>query len=135
MSTPHRSRRRASLLGAAFAALPTTTAVCAGDAVARVFPYGHRHRGVNDLGNQFVPFHAYLWDLLHGPAEGAEQPLRPVGGALPAYGHRSGGVRRHRGRPWRRRPGRCSTVGGGPPALVVAALRAVTVRARRRRRG
>lgn len=70
MSTPHRSRRRASLLGAAFAALLTTTAVCAGDALARVFPYGHRHRSVNDLGNQFVPFHAHLWDLLHGRAEG-----------------------------------------------------------------
>ncbi|MET9888369.1 YfhO family protein [Streptomyces sp. NPDC006430] len=70
MSTPHRSPRRRSLLGSALAALITTVAVCAGDAVARVFPYGHRHRSVNDLGNQFVPFHAHLWDLLHGRAEG-----------------------------------------------------------------
>ncbi|MGW7101145.1 YfhO family protein [Streptomyces sp. NPDC054838] len=70
MSTPHRSRRRTSLTGAALAALITTAAVCAGDAVARVFPYGHRHRSVNDLGNQFVPFHAHLWDLLHGRAAG-----------------------------------------------------------------
>ncbi|AWZ04495.1 MULTISPECIES: YfhO family protein [unclassified Streptomyces] len=70
MSTPHRSARRPSLLGSAFAALITAVAVCAGDRVARVFPYGPRHRSVNDLGNQFVPFHARLWDLLHGRAEG-----------------------------------------------------------------
>ncbi|MFK0255879.1 YfhO family protein [Streptomyces sp. NPDC090445] len=65
-----RSPRRPSLAGAALAALLTTAAVCAGDAAARVFPYGHRHRSVNDLGNQFVPFHAHLWDLLHGRARG-----------------------------------------------------------------
>ncbi|WP_328926060.1 YfhO family protein [Streptomyces sp. NBC_00190] len=74
MSTPHRSPhgspRRLSLLGSALAALLTVVAVCAGDAVARVFPYGPRHRSINDLGNQFVPFHAHLWDLLHGRARG-----------------------------------------------------------------
>ncbi|MEU9107272.1 YfhO family protein [Streptomyces xanthophaeus] len=70
MSTPHRSPRRRSLSGSALAALVTALAVCAGDAAARVFPYGPRHRSVNDLGNQFVPFHAHLWDLLHGRAEG-----------------------------------------------------------------
>ncbi|MFZ3498070.1 YfhO family protein [Streptomyces sp. 5.8] len=70
MSTPHRSPRRPGLLGSALAALVTVVAVCAGDAVARVFPYGPRHRSINDLGNQFVPFHAHLWDLLHGRAAG-----------------------------------------------------------------
>ncbi|WP_327414377.1 YfhO family protein [Streptomyces sp. NBC_01233] len=74
MSTPHRSQhrspRRLSLSGSALAALLTAVAVCAGDAAARVFPYGPRHRSINDLGNQFVPFHAHLWDLLHGRAEG-----------------------------------------------------------------
>ncbi|MEV7524060.1 YfhO family protein [Streptomyces sp. NPDC091371] len=73
-SAPHRSPRseprRRSLRGSALAALLTAVAVCAGDAVARVFPYGPRHRSINDLGNQFVPFHAQLWDLLHGRAEG-----------------------------------------------------------------
>ncbi|MFD3664197.1 YfhO family protein [Streptomyces sp. NPDC058659] len=58
--------RRSSLL----AALLATVAVCAGDAVARVFPFGPRHRAVNDLANQFVPFHAHLWDLLRGRADG-----------------------------------------------------------------
>lgn len=70
MSTPHRSPRRPALPGPALATLVTVVAVCAGDAVARVFPYGPRHRSVNDLGNQFVPFHAHLWDLLHGRARG-----------------------------------------------------------------
>lgn len=55
---------------AALAALITVGAVCAGDAVARTFPFGPRTRSVNDLGNQFVPYHAHLWDLLHGRADG-----------------------------------------------------------------
>ncbi|MER6999281.1 YfhO family protein [Streptomyces sp. NPDC000410] len=59
-------RSRASAL----AALITTVAVCAGDAVARGFPFGSHTRSVNDLGNQFVPYHAHLWDLLHGRADG-----------------------------------------------------------------
>ncbi|MEV6425505.1 YfhO family protein [Streptomyces sp. NPDC051662] len=55
---------------ACLAALITATALCAGDALARVFPFGPRTRSVNDLGNQYVPYHAYLWDLLHGRADG-----------------------------------------------------------------
>ncbi|MFD9489556.1 YfhO family protein [Streptomyces sp. NPDC059991] len=61
-----RPRARASAL----AALITVVSVCAADAVARTFPFGHHTRSVNDLGNQFVPFHAHLWDLLHGRAHG-----------------------------------------------------------------
>ncbi|WP_079169408.1 YfhO family protein [Streptomyces sp. CC77] len=52
------------------AAVLVALAVCAGDAAARTFPFGGRTRAVNDLGNQFVPYHAYLWDLLHGRAGG-----------------------------------------------------------------
>ncbi|MFJ8075235.1 YfhO family protein [Streptomyces sp. NPDC096176] len=55
---------------AALAALITVGTVCAGDAVARTFPFGPRTRSVNDLGNQFVPYHAHLWDLLHGRSDG-----------------------------------------------------------------
>ncbi|MFD3530065.1 YfhO family protein [Streptomyces sp. NPDC058664] len=51
-------------------ALLAVTAVCGGDAAARVFPFGPRHRAVNDLANQFTPFHAHLWDLLRGRADG-----------------------------------------------------------------
>ncbi|MFE9094611.1 YfhO family protein [Streptomyces sp. NPDC007264] len=59
-------RRAAALLAAAV----TTAAFCAADAVARSYPFGPRTRSVNDLGNQYVPFHAHLWDLLHGRADG-----------------------------------------------------------------
>ncbi|MCM2426485.1 YfhO family protein [Streptomyces sp. RKAG337] len=62
---PH-IRRRATAL----AALITALAFCVGDAVATTFPFGRHSRSVSDLGNQFVPFHAHLWDLLHGRADG-----------------------------------------------------------------
>lgn len=66
MRTPPTPRARA----AALAALLSVVTVCAGDAVARSYPFGPHTRSVNDLGNQFVPFHARLWDLLHGRADG-----------------------------------------------------------------
>ncbi|WP_282692836.1 YfhO family protein [Streptomyces sp. CC208A] len=62
--------RRATAAASALAALLTLAAVVTGDAIARTFPFGPRHRSVNDLANQFVPFHAHLWDLLHGRADG-----------------------------------------------------------------
>ncbi|MFF9349571.1 YfhO family protein [Streptomyces sp. NPDC014734] len=61
---------RPRLRAGSLAALLTVAAVCAGDAAARSFPFGSRTRSINDLGNQFVPFHARLWDLLHGNADG-----------------------------------------------------------------
>ena len=62
--------RGARVPAAALAALVTVGALCLGDAVARSFPFGPNTRSVNDLGNQFVPFHAHLWDLLHGRGAG-----------------------------------------------------------------
>ncbi|MET8581974.1 YfhO family protein [Streptomyces collinus] len=61
-----RPRRAAALLAAAV----TVTAFCAADVLARSYPFGPRTRAVNDLGNQYVPFHAHLWDLLHGWGDG-----------------------------------------------------------------
>src|SRR5690349_13389322 len=61
-----RPRPAAALLAAAVA----ITAFCGGDVLARGYPFGPRTRSVNDLGNQYVPFHAHLWDLLHGHADG-----------------------------------------------------------------
>ncbi|MEV6839132.1 YfhO family protein [Streptomyces sp. NPDC051133] len=58
--------RAAALLAAAF----TAAVFCAADALARTYPFGPRTRSVSDLGNQYVPFHAHLWDLLHGHADG-----------------------------------------------------------------
>ncbi|MFI8104149.1 YfhO family protein [Streptomyces sp. NPDC086023] len=65
-----RGNRRTSLRAAALAGLIAALSVTAGDAVARIFPFGPHHRAVNDLNNQFIPFHTRLWDLLHGRAEG-----------------------------------------------------------------
>ncbi|MER5966987.1 YfhO family protein [Streptomyces sp. NPDC002057] len=81
MQNAHRSPLLAALL--------TAVAVCGGDAVARVFPFGPRHRAVNDLANQFVPFHAHLWDLLRGRADGGLLLDWRAGwgtGFLPDYG-------------------------------------------------
>ncbi|MBT2491829.1 YfhO family protein [Streptomyces sp. ISL-96] len=66
MSITESARGRA----AALSALITVVSVCAGDAIARSFPFGPRTRAVNDLGNQFVPYHAHLWDVLRGRADG-----------------------------------------------------------------
>ncbi|MEZ3178913.1 YfhO family protein [Streptomyces pimonensis] len=59
-------KARAALLAAAV----TVTVLCAAGAVTRSYPFGPHTRNVNDLGNQYVPFHAHLWDLLHGRADG-----------------------------------------------------------------
>ncbi|MFF9910412.1 YfhO family protein [Streptomyces sp. NPDC013457] len=45
-------------------------AYCLAMAVHGTYPFGGRSRAVNDLGNQFVPFHAHLRDLMHGEAHG-----------------------------------------------------------------
>ncbi|MEU7035785.1 YfhO family protein [Streptomyces sp. NPDC046237] len=55
---------------AGLASFLTVLAVFAGDAVARTFPFGPERRSVNDLANQFVPYHVHLWDLLHGRGDG-----------------------------------------------------------------
>jgi hypothetical protein len=60
------NRWRAALFGTFSAVL----AFCVGDAFAQNYPFGKRTRSVNDLGNQFIPYHAHLWDLLHGKADG-----------------------------------------------------------------
>lgn len=53
-------------LPALAASLLAAVVVLAGTALRGVHPFGPTPRGINDLSNQFVPFHAYLWDLLHG---------------------------------------------------------------------
>ncbi|MFF2924586.1 YfhO family protein [Streptomyces celluloflavus] len=52
------------------AALLSMGAYCLALTVHGSYPFGPRSRAVNDLGNQFVPFHARLWDLLHGNTSG-----------------------------------------------------------------
>jgi Bacterial membrane protein YfhO len=45
-------------------------AFCLSLLVRRTYPFGTTSRAVNDLANQFVPFHTELWDLQHGVASG-----------------------------------------------------------------
>ncbi|WP_254705521.1 YfhO family protein [Streptomyces vilmorinianum] len=53
-----------------FAAVVSMSAYCLAMAIQGTYPFGGRSRAVNDLGNQFVPFHAHLRDLMHGDASG-----------------------------------------------------------------
>ncbi|MGP3998699.1 YfhO family protein [Streptomyces sp. 8N706] len=57
-------------LSAGLGAAVAMAAFLASGAVRGTYPFGDRSRAVNDLGNQFVPFHAHLWDLLHGASSG-----------------------------------------------------------------
>ncbi|GAA0693892.1 YfhO family protein [Kitasatospora atroaurantiaca] len=66
---PRRLRRR-EYGAAGLAAALSTGAYCLAMAVHGTYPFGSRSRAVNDLGNQFVPFHAHLWDLMHGDSTG-----------------------------------------------------------------
>ncbi|MCW2877020.1 MAG: hypothetical protein JWQ95_1120 [Sphaerisporangium sp.] len=55
---------------AVMAALLAAIGLCAGDTAAGFFPFGAVTRSVSDLGNQYIPFYAYYWDVLHGHARG-----------------------------------------------------------------
>lgn len=62
--------RTSELSAALGSAALTMVAYCLAMAVHGTYPFGPRSRAVNDLGNQFVPFHAHLWDLQHGTGAG-----------------------------------------------------------------
>ncbi|MGW7488114.1 YfhO family protein [Streptomyces sp. NPDC054786] len=63
-------RTRGRLTAPSLAAALSMGAHCLALALYGSYPFGPRSRAVNDLGNQFVPFHARLWDLMHGTAGG-----------------------------------------------------------------
>lgn len=62
--------RRPEAAAAVLAAVLSMSAFCLAAALRGTYPFGGRSRAVNDLGNQFVPFHAHLWDLMHGQSTG-----------------------------------------------------------------
>ncbi|KQV17383.1 MULTISPECIES: YfhO family protein [unclassified Kitasatospora] len=64
------SSRRAESAAAGLAAGISMGAYCLAMAVHGTYPFGDRSRAVNDLGDQSVPFHAHLWDLMHGNTTG-----------------------------------------------------------------
>jgi uncharacterized membrane protein YfhO len=55
---------------ATLAAVLAMAAFCLSLAATHTYPFGPHSRAVNDLGNQFIPFHAELWDLEHGVMNG-----------------------------------------------------------------
>ncbi|WP_329200283.1 MULTISPECIES: YfhO family protein [unclassified Streptomyces] len=65
-----RSGPRGGVVAPAASAAVSMGAYCLAMAVHGTYPFGARSRAVNDLGNQFVPFHAHLWDLMRGQTEG-----------------------------------------------------------------
>ncbi|WP_051795598.1 YfhO family protein [Streptomyces sp. NRRL S-87] len=65
------TRLRASGTAAAVtSAVMAMAAYCLGMAAHGTYPFGQGARAVNDLRHQYVPFHAHLWDLQHGAAQG-----------------------------------------------------------------
>lgn len=67
---PSGTHGRAQTVAALAAAGSAMGAYCLAMAVHGTYPFGGRSRAVNDLGNQFVPMHAHLWDLMHGRGTG-----------------------------------------------------------------
>lgn len=65
-----RRLRRPGTGAAGLAAVLSMSAYCLALAIHGTYPFGSRSRAVNDLGNQFVPYHAHLWDLMHGNTTG-----------------------------------------------------------------
>ncbi|MFG2716761.1 YfhO family protein [Streptomyces sp. NPDC048416] len=63
---PRRKLPGTQTVAATLSAVLSMAAYCLATAVHGTYPFGSRSRAVNDLGNQFVPFHAHLWDLLRG---------------------------------------------------------------------
>ncbi|MEY9873728.1 putative membrane protein [Streptacidiphilus sp. MAP12-33] len=55
-----------SIKAASLSAVLSMAAYCAGLAMYGTYPFGDHSRAMNDLRNQYVPFHVGLWDLLHG---------------------------------------------------------------------
>ncbi|MET9362043.1 YfhO family protein [Streptomyces sp. NPDC006632] len=69
-SRPRRKLPGTQTIAATLSAVISMGAYCLAMAAHGTYPFGSRSRAVNDLGNQFVPFHAHLWDLLRGNTSG-----------------------------------------------------------------
>ena len=69
---PIRPRRRwdTEFSAAIASAVLAMGAFCLSLFARDTYPFGATSRAVNDLGNQFIHFHAELWDLQHGEASG-----------------------------------------------------------------
>ncbi|HEY3560751.1 MAG TPA: YfhO family protein [Kribbella sp.] len=63
-------RGRSALLPAGVAAVVAAAVFAASGIIRGTFPFGSLSRSTNDLGTQYIPFFAHLWDVLHGQAQG-----------------------------------------------------------------
>ncbi|GAA1570914.1 YfhO family protein [Kribbella hippodromi] len=63
-------RRRSALLPAVVAFVVVAAVFTASGIIRGTYPFGSLSRSTNDLGTQYIPFFAHLWDVLHGRAQG-----------------------------------------------------------------
>src|SRR6476469_2510649 len=63
-------RRRSALLPALVAGVLVAAVFTASGIIRETYPFGSLSRSTNDLGTQYIPFFAHLWDILHGRAQG-----------------------------------------------------------------
>ena len=62
--------KRSALLPALVAGVLVAAVFAASGIIRGTFPFGSLSRSTNDLGTQYIPFFAHLWDVLHGRAQG-----------------------------------------------------------------
>ncbi|WP_350278869.1 YfhO family protein [Kribbella sp. HUAS MG21] len=67
---PGSARRRSAVLPAGVAAVVVAAVFVASGVIRGTYPFGSLSRSTNDLGTQYIPFYAHLWDILHGRAQG-----------------------------------------------------------------
>ncbi|MEU4193543.1 YfhO family protein [Kribbella sp. NPDC026611] len=63
-------RRRSAVLPAVVAGVMVAAVFAASGIIRGTFPFGSSSRSTNDLGTQYIPFFAHLWDVVHGQAQG-----------------------------------------------------------------
>ncbi|NUR93890.1 MAG: YfhO family protein [Kribbellaceae bacterium] len=64
------ARGRSALLPAGVAAVVVAAVFVASGIIRGTYPFGSLSRSTNDLGTQYIPFFAHLWDVLHGQGQG-----------------------------------------------------------------
>ncbi|WP_329005641.1 YfhO family protein [Kribbella sp. NBC_00709] len=68
--SPGAVRRRSALLPAVVAFVLVAAVFATSGIIRGTYPFGSLSRSTNDLGTQYIPFFAHLWDVLHGRAQG-----------------------------------------------------------------
>ncbi|WP_432887604.1 YfhO family protein [Kribbella sp. CA-245084] len=68
--SPGAVRRRSALLAAVVAFVVVAAVFATSGIIRGTYPFGSLSRSTNDLGTQYIPFFAHLWDVLHGQAQG-----------------------------------------------------------------